>query len=314
MLADLHAVLAEWAWGDSPAAANAPGRGRGKPGNVLRAAADAARRTARQRALARKQRFQAALRQHNVQASFIERSPEDTKGSDWPPTRTMLVIAVHTITDWIHATKTITRLLQLDVIKTSDLGRDPLVIARFGDRPIPLTARKVLTTKLAPHYDDYVQVWGEALGEPFATPLLDLFLRFVKSLHAVSVLRTLHACRTEEHSDETNIRNHVELLKNTLTDLRSFPEDRVVATIIDSIRPLLAELQSELDDPSASLASQTLAAKMTDPNSEIHKEIEGLELLTLAWSISPASAAQWLSTVQVEQHAGSPPTTRLPSP
>jgi hypothetical protein len=297
MLVDLHAVLAEWAWGNGPHKAMALHRRPRKNRDPLPRIAVAARRTANQRALTHKQRFQREMKTEGVQVSLLTLTPEAPEVYEWPPTRTAVIIDVHSIVDWIHACEVITRLLQ-DGADVDHLGLQPLVVARKGDRTIMPTLRRISSTsrRLMPHPGDLEPGWREALGETLNAHFVDLVIRMIKSLYAISALRTLHACRPEGHADETAIQTHVEAVRGLYAELELFPEDPVIGAILAEIRTMIAEVQSELDEASASLADQTFAAEFRNPESEVCGIVSQVELLALAWSLSPTDAAEWLST------------------
>lgn len=297
MLIDLHAVLAEFAWGSSRTSVIAAARTLRGRRNPLRTAARAANASAHNRATNVRREYRRLLKGMGIRASFVDRTPEDVKSHEWPPLRTAILVDVTSFHDWIHAFDTMQRLLG-NTIKHDQLGLQPLFMPRVAGKPIAAAAT-YLSTTILPDPGVLFPQWRDLLNQPLPTPLTDTALSALKAIRTTSALRTLHACRPDNHGGEAAIRHQVGLVREALSQLDTFPaNDPVVTTVTDHLHSLVSKVQSELDDTGATLQTSTIATELAQPASETHIKAALISILTLSWSISPANANEYLTSLQ----------------
>lgn len=295
MLTDLHAVLAELAWGGlTPSTIVARARA-GPYGGALKRVAELARTNATQRSAEQIRRLESAAQADGLHVQVYTRPLARPDSVDWPPVQAAIGVHLTTITGWDDVLTGLSRLLEHD--PATEGRRAPVLIVPLIDgHPVRLLARN-MQTSLWPGHDLY-DTWSEVFARPHATPLTDAVLEAHQSLQGLSGLAVLASRREdisdhESYADEESARYRNAL--QMIIDMSG--DDVVVAEIADYLTNLGGRVQNEFDQPPTD-ARDTLAASVatgfTLTASEDLTTLEGLLTVSLIWDLDPSAAARFL--------------------
>jgi hypothetical protein len=304
ILADLHAVLAELAWGSlTPSAVVSTARA-GANSRALLRVADLARAKATARSTERISRIKLAAQAAGFDVRVWTRPLAHADAVHWPPVEVAVGVRRANITEWVDALARLSEVMEHD--PGSNGGRPPvLMVPVVAGRPVRLLARQLQTT-IWPGLDLY-DSWAEHaehLGPPHTTPLTDAALEAHKALQALSGLAALSA-RREDMSDHQSYADR-EIVRyrsalQTIDEMKN--DDAVVAEVADFLTSLGHRIQNELDQPTD--AQDTLAACIargaTLAVSDDFKTVDGLLTVSLQWDLDPAAAARILTSTTAQQ-------------
>jgi len=293
LLGDLHAILAELAWGDTPRESlvrEAQGTSRRAS---LHAAAGLARRSATRRlpmAADLGQRIAASGLDARV---VVREEPSDTAEAHvWPPHTLAILVNLDSLTEWQDAQARLA-----EVLTTLPVGEPPvtLVPVRAG-RTVPLFAASYIS-QLWPA-PDAIAEWGGRLPPPHPTPLADAVLQAhqaLQTLSAVAELGRLRDIQPPVQAAAQAAANQFQQARRAVADL---PSDPVVDEILAALDELAGRVQRELDagaegdDPGL---AASIAAGLEEPNDDL-TTLAGLSVVAHEWDIDPAGAQRLLST------------------
>jgi hypothetical protein len=295
-LVDLHAVLAELAWGDlTPEKIVATARS-GSYQQALERVAKQARAAATARATHLNDGFVEAARQAGKSVHVVTRPLVDAKGVYWPPVETAVAIEVPDVADWAPTLVRITELLP-----SQAGGRPPVLLVPFiGGRPVRHLAQQLIT-KLWPGHD-LLDSWADQLPPPHPTPLTDAVLDAYRALQGLSGLAVLATRRETTASHQAYGEREAAQFQRAfqvITDMQ--PRDTVLSAIVDHLSSVADRVQAEINNGLADAEDPTLAAGLalgsTGTTTDDFTTHAGLTAISIQWDLDPAAAVRL-----VDQH------------
>ncbi|MFD1044412.1 hypothetical protein ACFQ1S_01790 [Kibdelosporangium lantanae] len=298
LLVDLHATLAELAWGDLDCPTIVQAARSGDYKHALARVADHARAMCTKRTSTRQNVFRAAACKAGLRVEVIARSLEHPDAVYWPPTEIAVMVEIIDVTDWPHILHTMQALLPHD--PGADGGRPAiLIIPTVGEKPIPHMAQRLITTMWPDTGPAYAR-WANTLPPPHPTPLTDAVVNAHQALRGLSGIAVFATHRELDARHDTFAQREVERYRLALQAIDTMqPADSVISEIIRFLKLTAQRVQAELDDGpptsegqnalSVGLSRGTIAAPTDDMTT-----LQGLLAICLQWDINSATAVHML--------------------
>lgn len=294
LLADLHAVLAEMAWGGmAPSEVVGAARAGAYPG-ALRRVADLARSRAAGRSRTWTIAFRAEAQAEGLNVEVWSRPSARPDGVDWPAEQIAIGVHVATIAEWTVVPEKISQILPHD--PAADGGRSPVLVVPLVDgSPLRLLARQVQTS-LWPG-QDLLESWTPQLGPPRPTPLTEAATQAHQALQGLSGVAAL-VVRRDMVPDVANYAEQEALwyraAMQAVEELDT--DDAVVAEVAGYLRGLADRVQAEFHAAPAegSTLAAGIAVGVVRGSSDDLAALDALLGLALQWDVSPGVARQLL--------------------
>ena len=292
LLGNLHAILAELAWGDTPRESLA----REAQGTSRRASLHHAAERARRGAARRLQIMATDLGQRcavsglDAQVVMREEPSETAEAHVWPPHALAILVSVDSLTEWEDAQ---TRLAE--ILTTLPVGEPPVTA-------VPIRAGKIVPS-FAVHYisqlwpaPDATTEWSERLPPPHTTPLATATLQAHQALQTLSAIAELARIRDIQPPVEVAAQAAANQFQQARQAIASLPSDPVVDEILGTLDVLAGRVQEELDAPAEGDLgfAANIAKGLEEPNDDF-TILAGLSVAAHEWDIDPASAQRLLS-------------------
>jgi hypothetical protein len=278
LLWDLHAVLAELAWGDTPSEALV----REAQSTSRRASLHHAAGLARRGAAHRLQAMVADLGRRCVDSGLdaqiiVRQEPTETAEAHvWSPHALAILVSLDSLREWADAqTRLVGTLADLPV------GEPPVTVVpvRAGNTLPSLAARYIRQLLPAP---DATTEWGEQLPPPHATPLADATLQAHQALQTLSAIAELARARDIQPPVEVAAQAAVSQFQQARQAIADLPGDQVVDAILATLDTLAGRVQEELDAPAEAdhlgLAAN-IAKGLEEPNDDF-STLAGLSVVS----------------------------------
>lgn len=301
VLGDLHAVLAELAWGGlQPATISAAARS-GPHGDVLtrlatRARSDAARRASQFRAA-----LLAAAEVACLSLDVLMRPLAGAAAVNWPAIETAIGIHIGDLTEWQQV---LPNAVGLPEQVPGPLGARPpvLVIPLIAGHPVRHLALKVQTDPW-PGVELY-DTWADRFPPAHATPLTDSTIAAHQALQALSGYTTLRTRQDTTPETLDDIREETERYLRALGTIANMqPTDIVISTITEFLTELYNRVAAEdpthpEHDPEQLPLAASLALHITGTTTPDTQNLDGLITISLQRDLDPDTAIRLLTESQ----------------
>jgi hypothetical protein len=276
LLLDLHAILAELAWGTlSPKQVQSDAR-QGPSQHALHRAADHARTLASLRREAQIARLEAAGIAEGLNLRIRVRPVTESSGVEWPPVTTALAVSVTNLEEWIGRLPVAVRLIN-QFLETPAFRPSVLVVPLIGERPLRQLAQQVRTD--AWPGADLFDEWAAEFDPAWPTPLADAVAESTAALQIMSGLAVLpRKAWTQTHRELLG--RQMERLSANIALL----SDQTAPELGTVLADLTARVATELDaDPpiSDSFAGNLAQAVTGQPNDDlgliVHMTLSAIE-------------------------------------
>ena len=293
LLRDLHAVLAELAWGNTPQEALAREAKSTSRRTSLHQAATLARLSANRRlhAMVADLRQQCIHQQLDAEVVIREESYEREKATVWPPHTLAILVRLDSLSEWQDAQ------IRLREILTNLPETEPpvtLVPVRTGRIVPSFAATYVRQLWPAPNA---TRDWGDRLPPPHTTPLATSTLQAHQALQTLSAIAELARIRDIRAPVEAAAHTAASDFQHARHTIAAMTRDAVVEEVLDTLDTIAGRVQDELDgnlnDDDHSLAANIIEG-IEEPNEDFNI-LAGLSLVTHEWDIDPAGARRLLS-------------------
>jgi len=292
LLEDLHAILAELAWGDTPSEALVREAQSTSRRTSLRHAADFARRGAARRLQAMVADLGRRCTDNGLYAQIMMRQEptETAEAHVWPPRALAILISLGNLTEWVDAQTHL-----VEILADLPVGEPPVTVVpvREGKIVPSLAARYISGLWPAP---DATTEWSEQLPPPHATPLANATLEAHQALQTLSAIAELARVRDIQPPVEIAAQAAASQFRQARQVIADLPSDPVVDEILATLDALAGRVQEELDVPaegdSFGLAAN-IAKGLEEPNEDF-SILTGLSVVAHEWDIDPAGAQRLL--------------------
>jgi hypothetical protein len=301
ILSDLHAVLAELAWGGLQSATISAAAQSRPHGDALtrlatRARSDAARRASQFRAA-----LLAAAETAGLSLDVLMRPLADAAAVNWPAVETAIGIQIGDVTEWGQALPTVVGLLEQ---VPGPLGARPpvLVIPLIAGHPVRHLALKIQTDPW-PGVELY-DTWADHFPPAHATPLTDSVIAAHQALQVLSGFTALRARQGTTPETLADIREETERYRRALDTIMSLqPTDIVISTINEFLTELYNRVAAEdashsEHNPEQIPLAASLALRITGTITPDTQNLDGLITISLQRDLDPASAIRLLTEAQ----------------
>ncbi|TCC35109.1 hypothetical protein [Kribbella sindirgiensis] len=298
ILNDLHAILAELAWGAlTPAQIVSTARS-GPYDEALTRVAQRARSAAETRAADLLDAFQASAHAAGLSVQVFTQPLLDPEAVEWPPIQVAVGLHAASVPEALEAIAAASDLLMTPGTRPADTV-PVLLVPMFRGRPIRHLARQVITSiwPAAELFDS----WAVSLPSECLTPLTDAVIQAHQALQGLSGLAALGRLRDiqpvhQQLADDEAAR--YQAAHAEITTLEA--PDIVVAEIIDYLASLATRVQTELEEgPPNGQEQDTLAAQIAalvaGVTTEAGTALESLTIVSLQWDLDPPTAAELLA-------------------
>ncbi|MER8027356.1 hypothetical protein ABTZ78_00035 [Streptomyces bauhiniae] len=293
-LTDLHPVLAELTWGTlEPKALRTAARS-GPSAQGLARAADLARATANERAIAVQRKLQAKAEAVGLSVQLYSRPITDAKAVEWPPAQLAVGVALDHVTQWQAVVTRLTDLMQHG--HASQGYRRPVLIVPLAEgKPVRRLAQQ-LQDELWPGTDLF-DTWSAVLPEAHPTPLTDAVIDGHQALQCLSGLAYLTALREPDPRDQSIVDHEVaryQQAQGVITALR--PGDPVIGEVEHCLSSLASRIETEFSNGTALRDSEVpnlaaaIAQGVADHPTEELRQLDDLIAICLQWDLGPNSA------------------------
>jgi len=294
LLVDLHAILAELAWGDTPRESLV----HEAQSTSRRASLHHAAELARHGAARRLQAMVADLGQRcavsGLDAQIIVRKePSETAEAHvWPPHALAILVGLDSLTEWADAQ---TRLGE--ILTALPVTEPPVTVVpvRAGKIVPSFAARYISQLWPAP---DATTEWSERLPPPHTTPLANATLQAHQALQTLSAIAELARVRDIQPPVEAAAQAAASQFQHARQAIADLPGHAVVEGILATLDALADRVQEELN-AGAEGADHELAANIAkgfeEPNDDFNI-LAGLSVVAHEWDIDPVGAQRLLST------------------
>ena len=294
-LRDLHAILADLAWGELTPQQIANTARAGPYQMAIHRVADRARETSEARSTARIGALRAAAENAGVPLRVWARTTPNPKAWAWPPTQIAIGVNLTSLADWEASYQTAEGLLRRDS-NLAALADPVLVFPLVDDQPIRQLA---LALRQQPLPDqDLFETWLIDIGTPTPTPLTDALTEAHQALQAISGLSELSTRRSgtdvlQHYADQENAR--LEQAMSTIEALGE-PPDQVIDLIATYLFELGARVQDQIDDNASGMEplAAGIARGATGTPTQDFAELNYALLLSLQWDVDPSTARDFL--------------------
>ncbi|MET9631865.1 hypothetical protein ABZX92_30820 [Lentzea sp. NPDC006480] len=299
LLIDLHATLAELAWGELLPQAIVREARSGDYKQALARVADHARSLSTRRAVTRRDVFVGAARRAGLSVHLVTRSPQSPDPVYWPAIETAVVIDLVELTQWPEILLTLQDLLPHD--PATEGGRPAiLIVPAVDDQPIPRMAHQLVSDKLWPDTGPGYASWADALPPPHLTPLTDAAVEAHEALRCLSGLAVFTSYREPHAHQESFAQQQAERYQRALRTIDTLqPADSVISEIVSYLTSTAQRVQAELDsgpstDEHRYLFSVGVAHGATGTPTEDWSSLNALLAICLQWDVNPDAAARML--------------------
>lgn len=284
-LTDLHAVLAELAWGEVTPAAIVSVAHEGPYRTALHRAADRARGSAATQLAKRIAQLRAATRDEGLDIRVWVRPLDDPAAHEWPPERIAIGVHQSAIQEWPESLAKLTTVLHT-YDQSSDGGRPPiLLVPLISGRPVRALARQ-MQLSILPN-PELFDSWIDQLRQPHDTPLTDAVTTGHQALQGLSGLAAL----TERRPDVASLQAYADQEQTRFLEaFRSIVElgdNEVPGAVARHLADLGERVQREFDEPTT--VDDTLAAGIargaTTGASADMLDLDGLLTISLQWDL-----------------------------
>ncbi|MFH8449617.1 hypothetical protein ACH4CD_10255 [Streptomyces fungicidicus] len=299
-LTDLHAVLAELAWGTVGLKTIRTAARSGPSAFALARAADLARAAASARASVVQQQLQVDAETAGLSVELYARPLADPDATEWPAVESAVGVYLDDVIGWSAAVEELSALMHHDHVSQGYRG-PVLLVPLVESRPVRLLARQLQTTTLWPGVDLF-DTWITAFPEAHPTPLTNAVIDAHQALQCLSglvYLATLRDTTPLHQSVADEAARRFQEAHRIIAEFR--PGDPVISTIVDFLGSLARRVQSEIDedvairDPGVPNLAVALAEGVTGQPADDYQELQFLITVALQWDISPERAAQLLA-------------------
>jgi hypothetical protein len=292
LLSDLHAVLAEVAWGEGASTAVIAAARSGSANGALDRAARAARRAAdkrHERQLASLVRLAAArgIDVHPVTAGEVEPA-----AMTWPPVRTVLIVELGSLAELDAARSAITEFLPEALLPRSKVT---LLPARHG-RTLPrFSATAFVAGGLYAAPED-LDAGGDVVPEPWATPLADAVVVAHQALQELSGIAYLTSRRSTTRDIQAAGDAAAREFRESVSDIQQLPSDSTTSKVVETLLELADRVQAETDGNPLGmpLAEAVIRGVALGEETEDSQLLGALIVVATEWDIDPAGAARLL--------------------
>ncbi|WP_307180658.1 hypothetical protein [Streptomyces canus] len=297
-LTDLHAVLAELAWGTLGLEALRTAARSGPSAFALARAANLARAAARASVV--QKQLQADAEGAGISVELRTRPLADPNATEWPPVESAVGVYLDDVIGWSAAVEKLSALMRHDHVSQGYRG-PVLLVPLVESRPVRLLARQLQTTKLWPGvdlFDTWSTVFPEAHPNPLTNAVIDAH-QALQCLSGLAYLATLRDTTPLHQSVADEAARRFQEAHRIIAELR--PGDPVISTIVDFLGSLGRRVQSEIDedvairDPGVPNLAVALAEGVTGQPAHDYQDLEFLITVALQWDISPDRATQLLA-------------------
>jgi hypothetical protein len=301
MLVDLHAVLAELAWGNLRTSSVTAAARSGPSDVALGRAADMARASARNRWSACWKSLVRKAGQARLSVRVLTMSLDDPDASDWPAFRAAVAMDVRGVRDWLERLPILAEVLG----RGDDSNHTvPIVLVpTIEERPVPLFAMQLMTT-LWPGRQEFSAEWTEEFPASWPTPLANAAVEAHQALQELSALAALG--RRRDVTDGQQRQAELEAAKfnaafELVARLRDeHTDDLFLQEIVGFLAATAERVQEEVDQGSSSgRDSDTLAAGIalgvTGAPTVDFAALDTLVAVTAQWDLDPAAAGPLLT-------------------
>ncbi|MFJ4591369.1 MULTISPECIES: hypothetical protein [unclassified Kitasatospora] len=300
-LTDLHAVLAELAWGAlGPKPLTAEARS-GPSAQALARAANLARRVANARADAAPLKLQADAVAAGLCIDVYTRPVSEPGPTEWPATELAVGVELSELTEWQTALEQLSALLKHDP-GSQGTRRAVLLVPQIAGRPVRVMAQQLQTT-LWPGIGLF-ETWKTALPEAHPTPLTDACVDAHQALQCLSGLAYLASLREIDSRHQEVAEQAVARFRQAcraIAELRL--GEPVTETVVGFLDGLALRVEGEVTEAEALRNSgvPTLAAAIAHgatghPNDD-YRHLDGLITIALQWDLDPERAERLLAGV-----------------
>ncbi|WP_163010640.1 hypothetical protein [Streptomyces dangxiongensis] len=298
-LTDLHAVLAELAWGTLEPKKLTTAARSGPSAQALSRVADLARRVASARAEALPVKLQSDAKAAGIRVRVHTRPVAEPDSTEWPAVELAVGVSLTELAQWPTAVEQLCSLLEHDP-GTQGNCRAVLLVPLLNGRPVRLLARQLQTT-LWPGIGLF-DAWSAELPEAHPTPLTDAAIAAHQALQCLSGLAHLATRRDTDLRHQGTADEAVaqfQQARRVITKLRQ--GDPVIEVVLDFLDTLARRVESEIsEDPSLresgvpNLAS-AIAQGVADHPTADYLQLDGMTAITLQWDLDPEHAARLLT-------------------
>ena len=293
-LTDLHAVLAELAWGDLSMPGVRAAARTGPYDRAISRVADVARAAAGARFTTAVEELQAAAATQGVRLHVGTRIKSSAKAADWPALEMAVGVHVATLEEWLEALPVVVELLRSDQSARGRGKCSVLILPLIGQRPVRALTF-MLNTNLWPQPDEF-DPWKDDLPAPHPTPLYDAVLQAHHALQGLSGLAELTRHRDDTATLQGYADQEVARLNEpvaAISDLTERQTDDVLEAIIDELAELSARVQAEIDDgPGDESLAAGMAMAVRSGSSADHATFDAMLTMSLRWDLDPAEAVR----------------------
>ncbi|MEU8618585.1 hypothetical protein [Streptomyces sp. NPDC048623] len=301
-LTDLHAVLAELAWGTlGPKKLTAAARS-GPSAQALSRAADLARRAANARAGAMSLKLQSDARAAGIRISVYIRPITEADSTEWPAMELAVGVHLTELAQWPAAVEQLCSLLKHDP-GSQGSRRAVLLVPLLTGRPVRLMARQ-LQTALWPGMGLF-DAWSTELPKAHPTPLTEAAIAAHQALQCLSGLAHLATLR------DTDVR-HQETADEAVAQFQQARHviagllhqgDPVIDAVLGFLDALARRVEGEIAEGPALRESgvpnfaSAIAQGVTGQPTEDYLQLDGMTAITLQWDLDPDHAARLLTAI-----------------
>ncbi|WP_143086756.1 hypothetical protein [Lentzea flaviverrucosa] len=296
LLGDLHAVLAELAWGELTRQDIRQAARAGNRREVLRRVADTARAMAWGRDVRRRGEFVDAARAAGHSVRVVIREPEHPVAVNWPPTEMSVLAEVDDVTQWNRISDALAGLLSYD--PASEGWRPPiLIVPTYQGRVIPSLGKELIARTLHPSPRS---IWSDGWPALHPTPLTDAAIEAHRALQVLSGLAVLSVSRELDSRHVAFVQPEIERYEQALRAIGALrPADAVTARISQYLASTAQRVEREINDgledgtEEAALAVGIAQGAAGIPT-EDSTTLDILVMICLQWDLDPAIAARLL--------------------
>lgn len=289
LLADLHAVLAELAWGQGASTALSPAARSGPASDSLRRAA----RAARGRADKRHDRQLASLvrlaAQHGVRVHPVTARDAEASATDWPPVRTGLVVDLESLAELDTTRLTLAELLR-GVLPT---GKKVTLLPARGGRTLPRFAATAFVAGRLYRLPEEMDAWRDVAPDPWRTPFADFVVTAHQALQELSGIAYLSSRRSAGSQIQAAADTAAGEFRTAVEEIQRLPSDMVTTAVTEALLELAGRVEAEGagNAPGVLLAESVVRGVALDEDNEDIRMLGALLILATEWDIDPGNAA-----------------------
>lgn len=290
-LVDLHAVLAELAWGDESLAVGPVARS-GSSRIALSRVAQAARRQATARHEKRVATIVANATGRGLRLNAAIADDNEAAETTWPRVRTLFVVEIHSLTELEDARSALISLFA----ETLPSATVVTLVPAHAGKTIQTLATKVFVSGGSYPMPDEMQAWEDVAPPPLSTPLANAVLHAFAALQELSGLAYLTRERSgasiDDAADEARASFNAALL-----GIQAMPADAVTELIQVTLLHAADRVREELDaNPSGpSYAEAVIRGAALDEDNEETRVVNVLAFIATEWDCDPESATRLIA-------------------